>query len=325
MWTTPPRQGIIKYRTHKHESSLPSVTAHLGDNVSTFEHQQIRLRSGRALAYLEFGSPRGVPIIYCHGTPSSRVEGCLTMPSDAVAELNARVIIPDRPGMGRSDFLVSRRIIDWPSDVVELADILGIDAFAVLGSSGGAPFALACAALLPGRVRAVGVIGPVAPVDAARIRAAGNPIVGRLASYAPALARLLTRLQLRAVRSEKMRRQMVNTFPEPDRTLFQQADIRDGFISCFEEACRNGTRGAVWEQHLLAQPWGFDLRELKAPVLLWQGERDGNVSSAGARYLANTIPGCVATFYPNEAHLSVVLNHRREILGELTRRFESFK
>jgi hypothetical protein len=64
---------------------------------------------------------------------------------------------------------------------------------------------------------------------------------------------------------------------------------------------------------------GFDLREAKAPVFLWQGERDGNVSSAGARYLANTIPGCVATFYPNDAHISVVLNHRREILVELTR------
>ena len=293
-----------------------------GADVSNFEHQQIRLRSGRTLAYLEFGSPHGAPILYCHGTPSSRVEGYLTMATDAVAELNARVIIPDRPGMGCSEFLEGRRIVDWPSDVVELADALGVDAFAVLGSSGGAPFALACAALIPGRVRVVGVVGAVAPVDAPDVRAGGSRIAGRLASYAPALVRTLTRLQLLALRSEGVRRQMANAFPEPDRTLFQRPDIRDGFIACFEEACRNGTRGAVWEQHLLAQPWGFDLREINAPVLLWQGERDGNVSSAGAQYLANTIPGCIATFYPNEAHLSVVLNHRHEILGELTRRFQ---
>jgi pimeloyl-ACP methyl ester carboxylesterase len=290
--------------------------------VSNFEHQQIRLRSGRTLAYLEFGSAQGAPILYCHGTPSSRVEGYLTVPPDAVADLNARVIIPDRPGMGRSDFLAGRRIVDWPNDVVELADALGIDTFAVLGSSGGAPFALACAAQIPGRVRVVGVVGAVAPVDAPSVRAGGSRIAGRLASYAPALVRALTRLQLFAVRSEGVRRQMANAFPEPDRTLFQRAAIRDGFIACFEEACRNGTRGAVWEQHLLAQPWGFDLRQIGVPVLLWQGERDGNVSSAGARYLANTIPGCVATFYPNEAHLSVVLNHRREMFAELIRRLQ---
>jgi pimeloyl-ACP methyl ester carboxylesterase len=300
-------------------NSPPSVSAH-SKNLQIIEHRQIRLRSGRTLAYLEFGSPNGAPILYCHGTPSSRVEGYLTMPTEAVAKLNARVIIPDRPGMGCSDFLPGRRIIDWPNDVGELADALGIAAFGVLGSSGGAPFALACAALLPHRIRVVGIIGPVAPVDAPDVRGGGNLIAGRLASYAPALVRALTRLQLLAVRSERMRKQMASAFPEPDRTLFQQADIRNGFIACLEEACRNGTRGAVWEQHLLAQPWGFDLREIKVPVLLWQGERDGNVSSAGARYLANTIPGCMATFFPDEAHLSVVMNHRRDILGELTRR-----
>ena len=286
----------------------------------TLQHQQIRLRSGRTLAYLEFGSPGGVPILYCHGTPSSRVEGYLTMPSEAVADLNARLIIPDRPGMGYSDFMKGRRIVDWPNDVVELCDALGIDSFAVLGSSAGAPFALACAALIPQRVRVVGVIGAVAPVDMPGVAGGAGLIAGRLASSAPALVRGLTLLQLLALRSEGVRKQMAKAFPEPDRTLFQRPEIRDGFIACFQEACRNGTRGPVWEQHLLAQPWGFDLRQIKTPVLLWQGERDGNVSSAGARYLSNTIPGCIATFYPHEAHISVILNHRREILGELTRR-----
>jgi pimeloyl-ACP methyl ester carboxylesterase len=291
--------------------------------MSSFEHQRIQLRDGRALAYLEFGSPQGAPILYCHGTPSSRVEGYLTMPADAVAELNVRVIIPDRPGMGLSDFLPNRRIVDWPSDVLEIADALGIDRFAVLGSSGGAPFALACAALIPSRARVVGVVGAVAPSDAPGVRGGGNQLAGRLATYAPALVRALTRLQLRALRPERVRKQMAAGFPEPDRTLFQRQDIRDGFIACFEEACRTSPRGAVWEQHLLAQPWGFDLREVKTPVLLWQGDRDGNVSVLGAKYIANTIPDCVATFYPAEAHLSVLLNHRREMLGELIRRLQS--
>lgn len=186
-----------------------------------------------------------------------------------------------------------------------------------------APFALACAALIPDRASVVGIIGPVAPIDAPGVRATDTRIAGRLATYGPALVRTLVRLQLRALRWEGIRKQMAAAFPEPDRTLFQRRDIRDRFIACFEEACRDGPRGAVWEQHLLAQPWGFDVHELQTLVLLWQGERDGNVSAAGARWLAHTIPHCVATFYPDEAHLSVVLNHHREILAELIRQLES--
>ena len=85
----------------------------------------------------EYGSPRGLPIIHCHGTPSSRVEGDLIFNAAIAAELGVRIIVPDRPGMGRSDFQPGRRIVDWPDDVLELAAALGLDRFAVLGSSGG--------------------------------------------------------------------------------------------------------------------------------------------------------------------------------------------
>ena len=68
------------------------------------EHREIRLRDGRTLAYAEYGSPRGLPIIHCHGTPSSRVEGELTFSGPVAAELGVRIIVPDRPGMGQSDF-----------------------------------------------------------------------------------------------------------------------------------------------------------------------------------------------------------------------------
>jgi len=37
------------------------------------------------------------------------------------------------------------------------------------------------------------------------------------------------------------------------------------------------------------------------------------------RYFANVIPNCRATFYPNDAHHSVPLNHQEEILGALGR------
>ena len=68
---------------------------------------------------------------------------------------------------------------------------------------------------------------------------------------------------------------------------------------------------------LMARPWGFDLAAITAPVVLWQGERDGNVPAVHGRYLAGAISTCRATFYPDEAHLSLPLNHQREILSAL--------
>jgi pimeloyl-ACP methyl ester carboxylesterase len=283
------------------------------------DYQQVKLRDGRTLAYAEFGDPKGDPIIYCHGTPSSRAEGELTVRGSCAGQLGLRVIIPDRPGMGGSDFLPNRRVVDWPSDVLELADALHIERFAMLGSSGGAPYALVCAALIPERVSVVGVIGGVAPIDAPGLFSPRSRFLSRMVRVAAPLMRGLMRLQLLAVRSRTVRKSMAKAFPEPDRTLFQREDIRDRFIGCLEECCRNGPRGAVWELGMFWQPWGFALTKITTPVRLWQGARDGNVSAAHARFLACALPNCQAQFYPDDAHLSVMLNHHQEIFGEIKR------
>src|SRR5215208_6910139 len=107
--------------------------------MTTIADRVIRLRDGRALAYAEHGSPHRAPVIYCHGAPSSRVEGNLSLYAVA-ANRGVRLIIPDRPGMGASDFQSGRRIMDWPSDVIELVTVLQLDTFAVLGWSGGSPY-----------------------------------------------------------------------------------------------------------------------------------------------------------------------------------------
>jgi pimeloyl-ACP methyl ester carboxylesterase len=279
--------------------------------------ETVRLRDGRALAYAEFGDPRGAPVIYCHGAPSSRAEGELTVRQGSAAGLGVRVIIPDRPGMGHSDFQRGRRIIDWPSDVLDLADALQIDRFVVLGSSAGAPYALACAALIPERVRAVGIVGGVAPSDAPGLSSGANRLMGQLARNAAPVMGGLIRLQLLALRSQSVRKSMAKAFPDPDRALLERADLRDAFIGCLEECCRHGARGAVWELGMFSLPWGFDLSSITVPVRLWQGEKDGNVSTTHAKYLAGILPTCRAHFYPDDAHLSVMLNHDREILSEL--------
>jgi pimeloyl-ACP methyl ester carboxylesterase len=89
--------------------------------------QQIELRGGRMLGYAEYGAPEGVPVFYFHGFSGSRLDYLLADSGDAARETNARIIAADRPGTGLSAFKRSRQILDWPDDVIELADLLGID------------------------------------------------------------------------------------------------------------------------------------------------------------------------------------------------------
>src|SRR5262245_34489314 len=103
------------------------------------DRREVTLPDGRLLAFSEYGSPSGRPIVYCHGVPSSRIEGNLIINGATASALNLRVIVADRPGLGRSQLQIGRRIVDWPKDVVSLADALGVETFAVLCSSGGAP------------------------------------------------------------------------------------------------------------------------------------------------------------------------------------------
>jgi len=285
-------------------------------------HREVKMRDGRTLAYAEHGNPAGQPIIYCHGVPSSRVEGDLIVNAATAAAFGLRIIVPDRPGIGRSDYQPRRRIIDWPADVVNLTKALGLEKVVILGSSGGAAYAAACGALIPDRVRAVGLVGGMAPLDAPGVVASMNPplrVMFRLARSAPALLRGLYRLNLRAMRrgGARARERMAAWAPEPDRSLLQRPEIGHGFMACFEEACRQGPRGPVMDVGLIARPWGFDLGAVRVPVLLWHGEHDRNVPVTSGRYLASAIPDCSATFYPNDAHLSVPLNHQEEILGAL--------
>jgi len=69
------------------------------------------------------------------------------------------------------------------------------------------------------------------------------------------------------------------------------------------------------EAALYVKPWGFELGDIRSEVHLFQGELDKNVSPTMGHYQAEHIPGCVGHFYPDEGHLSLVVNRNEEILS----------
>lgn len=292
----------------------------IGEGTATVatdrESQTVSLRDGRRLGYAEYGAPDGTPGFYFHGHPGSRLEPRFA--DAAAAGAGLRVIALDRPGYGLSDFQPGRRIPDWPHDVAEVADALSLELFSVLGSSGGGPYALACARALPGRVTRAGVISGVGPYDAPGATTGmrwQNRVGFQLGARFPPLARLLMSSMARQLRRrpERTLDAIARAMSPRDAEIARRPEVREILVGDIAEAFRQGGRGAALDVVLLGRPWGFPLDEIQTEIHLWQGEADVLVPPAMGRHMAAQLPDCKATFFPGEGHLLFV-DHMAEIV-----------
>jgi len=278
---------------------------------------KIQLCDGRQLAFAEYGDPNGKPVFFIQGTPSSR----LLHPDEAITrELGARLITFDRPGFGLSDYQPNRTLLDYPNDLRQLADALGIDRFALVGISGGGPYTAATAFALPNRVTRAALVSAGGPADAPHALDGMTPIrrLGYyIARYAPALLVPVLWLTNNPQRNpQKFFDQYTAHNPPSDQALFSQPEFRALMIANYAEATRFGLRGFARELWVIAHPWGFRLQEITAPVLIWHGDADNSTPIGMARYMASQIPHCRATYLPGEGHL-FLFKRWREILGAL--------
>lgn len=282
-------------------------------------NKQIKLRDGRTLGYSEYGAADGKPVFYFHGHPGSRRDWSAFDSSDAAAELKARVIAVDRPGHGLSDFKPDREILDWPDDVIELAEALKVDRFAVLGISGGGPYAAACTFKIPERLTATAIVCGMGPAEAPGVK---DGIAWKFAAGRSSLMRrMVLMLMSFGLRTKPAMfiSQMDNTMKGPDKALLlARPELAKEIIDCsFAEAFRPGIAGVLHEAGLYTRPWGFRLQDITAEVHLWHGGADENVPVSVGHYVAKAIPNCHARFVEDEGHLSLPYNFVREYLGVL--------
>jgi pimeloyl-ACP methyl ester carboxylesterase len=285
------------------ELARSSYTSPMKDGTD----RTIRLRDGRRLGSAEWGDPGGRPLLYFHGWPGSRLEGRLG--DEAARAKGVRLIALDRPGMGLSDYQPRRTLVDWPDDVLQVAAALGLDRFAVLGISGGGPYAAACAWKLSERLTGAGIVSCLAPLDVPGVIAGMGrrnrlsfQLVGRLA----ALRRVLFAAMAVSVRRRPDRILERGVEAAVDKKYLGRPEVRKILVESLSEAFRSGSRGPAWEMGLYARPWGFRLEDIRTPVHLSHGEQDANAPVTMGRYLATVIPDCQATFYSGEGHLHFV-------------------
>jgi pimeloyl-ACP methyl ester carboxylesterase len=214
--------------------------------------------------------------------------------------------------------------MDWPADVCELADHLGLEHFAAMGVSGGGPYAAVCAYRIPNRLTNVAIVCGMGPFDipeATEGMMTMNRMLFGLSRYSEIFPRLIMAFMARAIRKnpDAAMAQMRRRLPEPDQKAMDRPEMRDSFATSALEALRQGTREAAHEAALYARPWGFRHEDIEREVLLYQGELDVNVPPAMGRYQASALPNCRAQFYPDEGHLSLAIGRIDEILEALVR------
>ena len=278
----------------------------------------LTLRDGRNLAYLEVGPSTGLPVFHFHGHGSSRLEA---LALDGAAEkAHVRLFAFDRPGIGLSDPKSGDRLLDWPRDVAEAADQLCIERFAVQGMSAGSPYALACAHALPDRVSACSLVSAVPPPGIALF---SGPVMRRFAWWVARTFPNYLRRRLREFRPDSMSEAMVRArvarigqwLGGEDLRLMQDASKLELLTRTMVESGRQNGQGNRSEIERLARPWGFDIRKIDVPMLLFHGCQDQIMHVAPARALARRLKRCAATFYDGEGHFSVLVNRADDLIG----------
>ncbi|GEN06724.1 Pimeloyl-ACP methyl ester carboxylesterase [Myxococcus fulvus] len=281
----------------------------------------LRLKDGRRLAYVESGDLDGVPVFFIHGNPGSRY---MRHPDDRITHgLGVRLITPDRPGYGLSDHQPGRTLLDFPSDLEQLANALGIGRFSLFGVSAGGPYAAVSTWHLDDRILRAAIVSGASPLK----RPGGMEGVNRDYRNAYAMAAwpewvlhpllAMHDRQVRANPDRALAAVMAHASPD-DRRVLSDPLIAAQVQGWRREATRRGVAGIRREAHILASPWDFPLEEIRRDVDLWYWDGDSIVPPQMGRYLASRIPTAVPHFLPGGGHFSLY-SHWRDILTPLAR------
>lgn len=276
---------------------------------------------GRRLCYAEYGDPAGKPLLFFHGWPSCRLQGRI-MDLEA-KRLGLRIISPDRPGLGRSDFAGKRTLEQWPATVTGLADHLELESFAVLGISGGGPYALSCAAWLPDRVKRVSIVCGAPPLadfpDHSDLLWTYRGLLG-VRKRAPWLLAGIIGMSGKFSRLPAHRPPMswlLKSIPAEDRAAVQGAGGYQTYFGSFREGVRQGGRGVVADADVYLDDWHLDFPSIRVPVIFWHGALDKNIPIRMARELAARVPGADTRWFEEEGHYSLPLRQMIPILEDL--------
>jgi pimeloyl-ACP methyl ester carboxylesterase len=255
----------------------------------------VEVAPGRKLSFAEFGRHDGRAVVWLHGTPGARTQVPEEARSFAVRE-GLRIVGIDRPGIGRSTAHVYRDVASFADDLGVVLDALGIDHCAVIGLSGGGPYALAAGARLPERVTGVGSLGGVAPTVGPDAASGGIVDIARLAQPLLRVGRVPLGFGLSCVVQAvtPLGSPIIGLYarfsPAGDRALLTHEDFKAVFLGDLTRQGRRQFSAPFADILLFGRDWGFRLDEVKVPVHWWHGEADNIIPFAHGLHMVERLP-----------------------------------
>lgn len=279
----------------------------------------VDIGGGQQYALARYGAPDGYPVLALHGAPASHI---MFQPSDATARaLGLSITAPDREGYGRTRIDADPTLASRAEALERLVDALALERLAVLGVSGGCPYAAALAARLGARVSALALVSPMGPV---RDLSTTVPVafghrrffldLPRAPRLLGGVAHVAAMVYLRFPHTTT--RLFARLLGGEDASILERIDAHALLVSMTREAFRNGPEGGLRDLEIFSRPWQVDLASIRAPTTLWQGDADVVVPKAVALALAQRIPGCKTITVAGAGHFWV-LDHVAEVLGAL--------
>ena len=268
----------------------------------------IVLSGGRQLGYAEYGPSSGFPVLWFHGTPGARGQ-IAPVAREAAHDRAVRIVAIERPGIGASTPHIYDRVRDMAADVEELCDALELDQFAVVGLSGGGPYALACAHEMPERVVTAVLLGGVAPAvgpDKAEggptnlVRAL-SPVIAR--TYRPMGAMMRQLVRVLTPFADPAIDAFARFMPPGDQRVFADLGVRKMFADDIVAGSTHHMQALFLDAIVFGRHWGFELKGIRVPVHMWYGDADVIVPLEHGQHMTERIPNAMLQVRRDEGHL----------------------
>lgn len=288
------------------------------------ESSVVTLRSGRRVGVATYGDPDGQPVLAIHGAPACRL--MFDVADGHARACGVRLIAFDRPGYGLTPLDYGATLLSRTEVLAELPDALGLDRFTVLGISGGGPYAVALAARLGSRIKALALISPLGPVADFASRSASDPVHMSAMQRGffldlprhPWVLRSNAEIVMRSFRVAPsfFLSTVAQLLPEVDRVTVSREEVQRSIVAMTLEATRHGILGAIADLEIFGEPWHVDYGQITAPARLWQGTADTIVPVGVAMKLGALLPNCEVTRLEGDGHFWIY-NAIPDVMSEI--------
>jgi pimeloyl-ACP methyl ester carboxylesterase len=271
----------------------------------------MRGADGRRLEWIEFGAPKGTPVLFLHMD-----YGMIRWPpaaERAAAARGLRVIVPVRAGYGRSDPHPKGavRLLASTEDYAAVLDHLGIDRVAVISMGADLRFALQLALMRPGLV--TGIVGCASQLP---LRTAAQydrmdkwqRFILANARYAPRVLPFMVQAGFSLARrlGKEPFFAQVNGGSPADMATFARPDVREAILTGTEVClgARMSAHDAFTRECIDSErDWSDVVRRTTVPVVLLQGDQDPQTPAQTIRELMGEFPALQVEFLPNTGQL----------------------